>query len=1593
MNCQTIKDNIIDYLENNLSESLKADMDKHVDECPWCRETVNQYMNIQKRLQDDGDFFKGNQVEQQLMAEVSEFDLGKTKSPQALFSKWFFSAAALILLCLGGIAFWNNAINITDSQCISITGQNQLFTGSHAAMNIQVKNWRKDKPVENAEVKLTLVSKSDKQKYDLGSFTTNSDGCLDNAFYIPELDSGKYTFVVSARSNYGKDRVEREITLQRPSQLYLTTDKPIYQPGQKIHIKCIARNSFSAKPLANRQAVIEVFDAKGTKVFKDISETSSFGITSADFQLATLVGLGNYKVRVTVDEIESEKTVLVDRYVLPKFKAELETDKSWYLPGQTVTLDLQSDYFFGKPVSEADVNITLTSMYDKPIVIHNLSGRTGKSGHYQCTFTLDKVFAGVPAAGGNAMVELNAEIVDSAGQSITKNITIPVSSNAINIVALPENGRLAPGIPNRVYILAAYPDGKPAECDMTVNGRTKRTDRTGLAICEIDGPLVPQNHDRYDVPEVLEVSLKISAKDSEGNSGSFEDKLYVNDYQNAIILRTDKAVYRGGQTVDVSVICAENNGFVYVDMIRGGQTILTKSVQVKDGIGKLAIDLPPHVFGTMKICAYKTGYWLQSRLIHVVRAESLDIKAKFDRSEYAPGQNAKVDFTVRDKDGKPTQAALGVAVVDEAVFYVSALRPGLLATYLDTDQEMLKPAYQIKYAVSRSDLLNPDYGNQELTKALFSGGLSRGRDGTALLMQSGIDNSELEFIRKQVSRKPELLEKYQEHYGNAINVIFGNREFSMISSTYDYKAFQHRKDVRELNETLWVVFWVVTIIAIIVMLVVVFGTSIISILVVLSIIALLISILMPALNKAKMQAIDAVVRSSLNASETALKFNDNDRALSGFMPRNNHSSKPVRVREYFPETLLFKPEIITDESGRATLDITMADSITNWKMAVDAIDTRGALGGNEFDIKVFQPFFVEPDLPVSLTRNDIISIPIACYNYLDHAQRIELKVADGDWFEFVGSDDASITLNAGEVRSIYITIKAVKVGLHKLTITANGEQFSDAVRRDVEVVSDGVPIEYLVNGTLSGKAAHSMTIPHNAIDSSQVLGLSIYPSRFSEVVDGLDNIFRKPHGCFEQTSSTTYPNIMALIYMQKTGQVSPEVQAKASEFINAGYQRLLTFEVDGGGFDWFGNPPASEVLTAFGIMEFCDMAKVHNVDPDVIERTCRWLAKQQHKDGYWNSGRGLETAYHIDDKMSTTAYVAWALASADRCQNSVANALNWLDTKQQQVEDNNYVLALTTNAALLYDKNSQRAQSLLRQLADKFEDDKNTAWLNGSGQSAVYSRGKSLNIETTALGTLALIESGRFPELAAKAQKWLSLQKDSFGTFQTTQATVLALKTLVAGYGKTLGEANDCNITVLVNGKAVDKVAVNDDNFDVVQLVDISRNISSGSNTIKLVSDSDVELSYKLAGKYYLPGIVSQEDQNDIELDIDVDYDRAKVELDAGIVCNVTVRNLSANYIDMAIVDLGIPPGFKPDRSAFDIMVKRNIISKYEITGRQVILYLRGLGRGPLEISYKLWAMYPVKIQAPPSSVWEYYNPENKAVSEPEKLEIFITQI
>jgi uncharacterized protein YfaS (alpha-2-macroglobulin family) len=727
--------------------------------------------------------------------------------------------------------------------------------------------------------------------------------------------------------------------------------------------------------------------------------------------------------------------------------------------------------------------------------------------------------------------------------------------------------------------------------------------------------------------------------------------------------------------------------------------------------------------------------------------------------------------------------------------------------------------------------------------------------------------------------------------------------------------------------------------------------------------------------------------------------------------------EPPRLRQYFPETMLWLPDGETDANGLLALEVPIADSITTWRMTALASTQDGRLGSATAGLRVFQEFFVDLNLPQALTVGDEVSIPVGVFNYLPGSQDVTLQVSEAFWFELLDVAEKRISIASNDITVVYFRIRVKEFGTYPFTVTALGSSMSDAIQKPVRIFPDGKQIFFTESDRVNAETPASVTVslPGEVIAGSQALNVKIYPGMVSQVVEGLDSILQMPNGCFEQTSSTTYPNVLVLDYLQNSGDISPEVQFKAEDYINIGYQRLTTFEVNGGGFSLFGDEPASILLSAYAVQEFSDMSRVHGVDQNLISRTAQWLLDQQHPDGFWGNDatwvEGTFVSGPQGDPVVTTAYVMWSLGRAGIANDyRFEQGLAYLQQKQAEISDA-YTLGLVANALVeagIAFGQSDLANNVLNRLAAMAQKEGDASFWENEGDTFMGGYGDVGRLEATALATLAFIRSGKHLDLAEGGVLYLVQNKDSFGNWQTTQTTILSLQTFIEN--AKLGSENIDATTTISMGNQTRTVRATAENYDVMQMVTFA-DVTPGENELQIDVEGEGRFMYQVTGSYYLPWQDLPKYSEELALKqavtMDVAYDRTELEVDDTVTVDVTVSmNEPGARADWALVDLGIPPGFSVNsedlsalvsyyddavsgsgRESAEGVLTAPTIERYELTGRQILVYIGNLSAGnPLSFSYRLTAKFPLRAQTPASNAYDYYNPQVGGEAAPQLL-------
>src|SRR5207249_1006044 len=105
---------------------------------------------------------------------------------------------------------------------------------------------------------------------------TGHDGSVAPRFQVPDWPDGAYQLRVTAATKRGPETVTRGVKLRRSYRLMLSTDKPIYQPGQVIRLRALALRRPDLKPRAGQEIAFAVIDPKGNVIFRDRVPTSAY---------------------------------------------------------------------------------------------------------------------------------------------------------------------------------------------------------------------------------------------------------------------------------------------------------------------------------------------------------------------------------------------------------------------------------------------------------------------------------------------------------------------------------------------------------------------------------------------------------------------------------------------------------------------------------------------------------------------------------------------------------------------------------------------------------------------------------------------------------------------------------------------------------------------------------------------------------------------------------------------------------------------------------------------------------------------------------------------------------------------------------------------------------------------------------------------------------------------------------------------------------------------------------------------------------------------------------------------------------------------
>lgn len=374
----------------------------------------------------------------------------------------------------------------------------------------------------------------------------------------------------------------------------------------------------------------------------------------------------------------------------------------------------------------------------------------------------------------------------------------------------------------------------------------------------------------------------------------------------------------------------------------------------------------------------------------------------------------------------------------------------------------------------------------------------------------------------------------------------------------------------------------------------------------------------------------------------------------------------TEARKKFVETALFRPDIRTDQNGHASVKFKLPDNLTEFRIMAVALDREGKGTRAESSFTVKKPVMLVPVVPRFARVGDKFEAAAMLHNETPTAIAATVRL---------GSRSQSVTVLPHEKSRVGFSMEPSAAGTLPLVFTVQDESGKalDQVEAKLEVSEPGIEEHPRVSGAFNRSREVLLDVPQSVIDRGGAISVKIGQHLWPELGARLEYLLGYPHGCVEQTTSSTLPLIAARTILPRIG-LSYLSQSELDKRIRAGIARLATMRTgDGGLAYWPGGDDSNVYGTAYAIRAVILAQKIGiEAPPGMLDGMKRYL-KEEMLDG----GTPPEVSAAIAESLADAGSLDTSTSDAlyDRHENqsvfglsSLALALSSLPGQEDRVQ-------------------------------------------------------------------------------------------------------------------------------------------------------------------------------------------------------------------------------------------------------------------------------------------------------------------------------------
>ncbi len=1388
---------------------------------------------------------------------------------------------------------------------------------------------------------------------------------------------------------------------------YGFTDRPVYRPKQLVHFKQIIRKyeKGSYSNYANQNVRVAIYNPKWEKIYEQEHKTNQFGTLSGSFRLDEKPALGQYYINLSIGSYtlsyyySSGNRFRVEEYKKPEYKVSISTKKNTYRIGDKITFKISSRYYFGSPVVNAKVEYKIYKQqyyhyyrpyrkypwfYDRsfyyrwaskgfgyyhPYYYHRrelVSGGTLKSDNKGEVYVNVQTshFKLVEYADTQYFVEAN--VVDQSRRNIRGYGNVKVTNKPFYIYLTPQRYIYEKDETAKIKITSRNPNNQP----VSFQGNIK---------------LYPVKYEQYEQDKRTYTREQLGAP-------VLNQNIFVNTRGELVF--SFKANWEG---YFKAIVTANNS----------------KNMEI---IGQCYI-------------------WFAKEKSEFDNYRYKDIEIIVDKDNYIIGDTAKILINTKHENSYVLLTAEADDIYYRKVIFIQGksklielpitnkLTPNVYLTastfnnntlYSDYLEVIVPPEH--KYLNIKVETPKNTFKPQETAEITVITKDYKGR-GVSSELSLGFVDSSIFYIQSP----------YQE---DIRKFFYGIKRYLTVrtSTGYDYShygqgKFSNRRAYKAKNG----------------------------------------SPQSPKADKESREESDDTLSSSEKSIDRkqAKKMSEGGKRTG----KESHQYKKARVRKDFPDTMYWNAHVKTDKYGVAKIKVKFPDTLTTWRINSTAVTKNTEVGIHNLDIVTRKNLIVRLQSPRFFQEKDLVYVSGIVHNYLDSDKRtkIHLKVSPQLGIQkLIYSGTSSSTYNPrttkmskeiivpknGEKRVDFV-IKVLKKrdtvfnlkDMATVTISALTNEESDAMQMKFPVLEYGVEKFIAQNGILETNrnvthASLNYYIPKDIKEYSQNIRVILNPSLASVMIDALPYLISYPYGCVEQTMSRFLPTVVTRNTLQKLGisletiamrkknqfkylQTNPIYSTNAlNTMVDAGLDRLYSFQHADGGWGWWSNDNSNPYMTAYVIYGLYEASRNGvNIRKTALSSGVNFLSRRL------SSGANVSKYYWLSDSKNVKIYILYVMSLVDpqtiKSNKKLFKILNDIWNERDELNEYSKILLSLTQHQI---GDTNKAKIMLENIEDfiKVNKELNTANFQDINR---YWYWYENGVESTSFALRAYLKINPESKYIPMMVKWLVRNRQGRRWFSTkdTAFVIFAL----AEYMKKTDELNpDLNVTVHFTGGLRKAFHVTQKNliFDQPEFVIPANLVKTGNKAMKISIKGHGKIYYstyltyftkedriKGAGheiyvkrNYYklTPKEITRQrteydssKQKYVQVDFkDVIYDKSPLKfgerIQSGDLIEVLLSIKSNNNFEYLMFEDPKPAGTEPVELRSGYTYQGGFVANMELRDTKVSFFTTYITQGNHTISYKLRAEIPGIFNIMPTQSQAMYSPYVRGISDSWKMGI-----